>query len=67
MDDRLLGIDLNDQLAAGVLWRETARCARRNDSDGDVDEALARVTTAISEPLHRAGHRGQEGPVGDPA
>lgn len=49
MDNRLLGIYLNDQLAAGVLWRETARRAQRNNSDTDAGEALARVATAISE------------------
>lgn len=32
MENRLLGIYLNDQLAAGVLWRETARRAQRNNS-----------------------------------
>jgi len=49
MDNRLLGIYLNDQLAAGVLWRETARRAQRNNSGGDLGVALARVATAIAQ------------------
>src|SRR3954454_19125347 len=49
MEDRLLGIYMNDQLAAGVLWRETARRAHRNNRGTDADEALGRVATAIAE------------------
>ncbi len=49
MENRLLGIYLNDQLAAGVLWRETARRAQRNNDGSDLGDALARVATAISE------------------
>lgn len=49
MENRLLGIYLNDQLAAGVLWRETAHRAQRNNDGSDLGDALARVATAISE------------------
>jgi hypothetical protein len=49
MANRLLGIYLNDQLAAGVLWRETARRAQRNNDGSDLGHALARVATAIAE------------------
>jgi len=48
MDNRLLGIYLNDQLAAGVLWRETARRAQRNNDGSDLGHALAQVA-AIAE------------------
>jgi hypothetical protein len=49
MDNRLLGIYLNDQLAAGVLWREIARRAQRNNDGSELGEALARVAQAIAE------------------
>lgn len=49
MTNRLLGIYLNDQLAAGVLWRETARRAQRNNAGSDLGQALDRVATAIAE------------------
>lgn len=49
MANRLLGIYLNDQLAAGVLWRETARRAQRNNDGSDLGDALARVAQAIAE------------------
>jgi hypothetical protein len=50
MANRLLGIYLNDQLALGVLWRETARRAQRNNRDApDAGQALQRVATAIAE------------------
>ena len=49
MGNRLLGIYLNDQLAAGVLWRETARRAQRNNAGSDLGVALGRVATAIAE------------------
>ncbi|HWC28332.1 MAG TPA: hypothetical protein VG474_17205 [Solirubrobacteraceae bacterium] len=49
MDNRLLGIYLNDQLAAGVLWRETARRAQRNNDGSELGDALARVATAIAQ------------------
>jgi hypothetical protein len=49
MDDRLLRIYMNDQLALGVLWREVARRAQRNNRGTDVGDALARVANAIAE------------------
>lgn len=49
MDRRLLGIYLNDQLAAGVLWREVARRAQRNNSGTELGDALERVASAIAE------------------
>lgn len=49
MDNRLLGIYLNDQLAAGVAWREVARRAQRNNDGSDLGDALDRVATAIAE------------------
>jgi hypothetical protein len=49
MDQRFLGIYMNDQLAAGVLWRETARRAERNNRGTEAGEALARLATAIAQ------------------
>ncbi|ONI91834.1 hypothetical protein ALI22I_07095 [Saccharothrix sp. ALI-22-I] len=48
MDD-FLGIYLRDQLAMGVLWRELARRAERNNRGTELGEALARVSTGIAE------------------
>jgi hypothetical protein len=45
MTQRLLGIYLNDQLAAGVLWREIARRAQRNNATGELGAALGHVAT----------------------
>lgn len=45
----MLGIYLNDQLAAGVLWREIARRTQRSNRGTDAGAALARVATAIAE------------------
>ncbi|HEV2784962.1 MAG TPA: hypothetical protein VGV67_01130 [Solirubrobacteraceae bacterium] len=47
--DKLLGIYLNDQLAAGVLWRQIARRSQRSNRDTPAGEALARVADAIAE------------------
>src|SRR3954452_18009779 len=49
MADRFLRIYMNDQLAAGVLWRELARRAERNNASTEVGEALDRVARAIAE------------------
>jgi hypothetical protein len=49
MEHRYLGIYLNDQLAAGLLWRETARRAQRSNDGSDLGAALARVAAAIAE------------------
>lgn len=44
-----LGIYLNDQLALGVVWREVARRAHRNNRDNVIGEALGEVATGITE------------------
>jgi hypothetical protein len=44
-----LGIYLRDQLAAGIVWRELARRAERNNAGSETGQALARVATGISE------------------
>lgn len=46
---RLLGIYLNDQLAAGVLWREIARRSARSNRGTETGAALERVAAAIAE------------------
>jgi hypothetical protein len=51
MDNRYLGIYLNDQLAAGVMWRETARRAQRSNDGSDLGDALARVARAITDDI----------------
>lgn len=40
---------MDDQLAAGVLWREVARRAERENEGTELGEVLARVAAAISE------------------
>jgi hypothetical protein len=40
---------MNDQLAAGVLWREVARRSQRSNSGTPAGDALQRVATAIAE------------------
>src|SRR3954447_15427739 len=49
MRDRFLRIYLNDQLAAGVVWRELARRAQRSNSGTELGAALERVAGAIAE------------------
>ena len=44
-----LGIYLNDQYAAGVLWREIARRAQRNNAGSDLGKVLEHVATAIAQ------------------
>ena len=46
---RFLGIYMNDQLALGVLWREVARRAARENRGTDLGGALERVATEIAE------------------
>jgi hypothetical protein len=46
---QLLGIYLNDQLAMGVLWRDMARRAQRNNRGTDLGEALSTVAQGIIE------------------
>ncbi|WP_447002215.1 hypothetical protein ACRAKI_21025 [Saccharothrix isguenensis] len=48
MDD-FLGIYLRDQLAMGVLWRELARRAQRNNRGTELGAAVGGVATAIAE------------------
>jgi len=40
---------MNDQLAAGILWREFAWRAHRNNKGSELGEALARVATITTE------------------
>lgn len=47
--ERYLGIYLNDQLAAGTLWRELAKRAERNNRGTESGDVLAGVATAITE------------------
>jgi hypothetical protein len=47
--DAFLGTYLRDQLALGVLWRELARRAQRNNRGTEIGVALARVSAAIAE------------------
>ncbi len=47
--NRYLRIYMNDQLAAGVLWRELAWRAQRNNSGTALGDALARVATITTE------------------
>ena len=49
MDDGLLRIYMNDQLALGVLWREVARRSQRSNAGTELGEALASVADAIAE------------------
>jgi hypothetical protein len=44
-----LRIYMNDQLALGILWREVARRAARENAGRDAGAALAEVADAISE------------------
>jgi hypothetical protein len=44
-----LGIYLRDQLALGIVWRELARRAERNNRGTDLGGALSRVGTGITE------------------
>lgn len=48
-DDKFLAIYMNDQLAAGVLWREVARRSGRSNRGTPTGDALERVATAIAE------------------
>ena len=47
--DDFLGIYLKDQLAMGVLWRELARRAQRNNRGTELGAAVGGVATAIAE------------------
>ena len=47
--DRLLGIYLNDQLAAGIAWREVARRSARSNAGTAVGTAVGHVAQQIAE------------------
>ena len=49
MDDRFLRIYMNDQLAAGIVWREVARRSERSNAGTQLGEALTEVANAIAE------------------
>ncbi len=49
MDDRFLRIYMNDQLAAGIVWREVARRSQRSNEGTELGEALMEVASAIAE------------------
>jgi hypothetical protein len=44
-----LAIYLNDQLALGVVWREVARRAQRENAGSELGTALERVSAGIAE------------------
>ena len=46
---QLLGIYMNDQLAAGVVWREVARRSAGSNKGTALGEAVDRVATQIAE------------------
>jgi hypothetical protein len=48
-DPTFLRIYMNDQLALGVLWREVARRAARENGGTEVGAALVEVAAAIAE------------------
>ena len=52
---KYLGIYMNDQLAAGVLWRELAWRAQRNNDGTELGEALTRVATITTEDVDTFG------------
>lgn len=49
MGGTFLRIYMNDQLAAGVVWREVARRSARNNQGTELGEAVGRVANAIAE------------------
>ena len=46
---RFLRVYMNDQLAAGIVWREVARRAQRSNDGTELGDALERVATGIAE------------------
>jgi hypothetical protein len=50
-----LRIYMNDQLAAGILWRELAWRAQRNNEGSELGEALARVAAITTEDVETFG------------
>ena len=49
IDTDLLGIYMNDQLAAGVAWREVARRSAGSNKGTPIGQAVDRVATQIAE------------------
>jgi hypothetical protein len=49
MNTGYLRIYMDDQLALGILWRETARRAASENEGTELGDALERVATAIAE------------------
>jgi hypothetical protein len=49
---KYLRIYMNDQLASGVLWREVAWRAQRNNDGTALGDALTRVATITTEDVH---------------
>ena len=49
MNKQYLRIYMNDQLAAGILWRELAWRAQRNNDGTELGQALARVAAITTE------------------
>ena len=51
MPDDLLRIYMNDQLAAGIAFRELARRSQKSNAGTELGDALERVATAIAEDI----------------
>jgi hypothetical protein len=49
--DRFLRIYMNDQLASGLVFREVAHRAARENAGTEVGDSIARVATAIAEDI----------------
>jgi hypothetical protein len=49
IDTGLLGIYMNDQLAAGVIWREVARRSASSNKGTQLEQAVERVAGQIAE------------------
>ena len=49
IDTEMLGIYMNDQLAAGVLWREVARRSAGSNAGTELGAAVERVADRIAE------------------
>jgi hypothetical protein len=49
--NRFLGIYMNDQLASGLVFREVAHRAARENAGTDVGDSIARVAAAIAEDI----------------
>lgn len=49
MENSLLAIYMNDQLAAGVVWRELARRSARNNQNTESGRTIATVADEIAE------------------